>query len=256
MALLQPSYGQAGAPITTATLPGSDSQGNGTGGGGLLKGDPNSLTNPQFNFSTLPALSLSDPQGAGVSFVRAVNAQAANPIQQANALSPTNLLPGQRNFSDQTQNEITEFGNNASNAGQNLIDTMNGTEGAAAPISNTIGHQASTNQALGMASNPDLAAALSRTANNRFQNTLQGMKANLAFQAPTYQSQQQAQYGQYLAANEQNKNQNYQQQVAYQTQQQQLFQQWQQAQDNAKNGAISSILGGLGTVAGAAIGAL
>lgn len=177
-------------------------------------------------------------------------------FQQNNALSPTNLLPGQRNFSDETQNEISQFGTNAANAGQNLVNTANGTAQNGQMIQDRAAQQGNENTALGMASNPDLSAALSRTSNNNFQNTLSKMKSNLAFQAPTYQSQQQAQYGQYLAANEQNKNSNYQQQVAYQTQQQQLYQQWQQAQQSASTSAIGSIFGALGTIAGGIGGAL
>src|SRR6478736_7616306 len=246
MGLLAPSYGQQGQPVTKPNL--TLYSNDGSGGNGLLKaGDtpaPQGTANP-FN----------DPSGFNNYINNLKSSQEG--FLNANKLGPDNLLPGQRNFSDQTQKEISDYGDRAGHAAEDYVTNgMAGANEAQGLLDDAARERSRQATAMGGPQDPALNEALTRSSNNNFQNTLSKMKSSLNFQAPMYQAGKQAQYSNYLAQNEQNKNANFQQQVAYQNQQKQLFQQWQQAQDQASQGVLGAIMGGLGTVAGAVAGSV
>jgi hypothetical protein len=252
MALLEPQYGQSGTPITDPNRPKlklASDNGSGVGTGLLNPGTTNTSD------VAVPTDFLSHPEHIAP-FIESAKSQQDS-FLAANAIGPDNLLPGQRRFSDETQKQISDFGARAETAGRDYV--ANGMEGMgdAQGMLDGAGHDRAREQtAMGGAQDPALGEALQRSSNDKFKNTLSKMKSSLEFQAPVYQAQKQAQHAQYLGQNEQNKNANFQQQVAYQFQQKQLFQQWKQAQENASTGAIGAILGGIGTVAGAVGGAI
>lgn len=167
-------------------------------------------------------------------------------------LSPTNLLPGQRILDDQTQKLINDQLIQATGGGP-LNSWLKGTDQSGFNNEAT-GRQFASS--LGEGTDDAFSQALARNNSAAIANSMEGLKGNLEFQATQNQAAQMSQISGELQMNEQLKNQNYQQQYQYMLQRQQMDNQAIIAAAQGRASALNGILGGIGTVAGAAIAAL
>jgi hypothetical protein len=170
---------------------------------------------------------------------------ANNNFANTNTLSPTNLLPGQHTLDSGSQQQISNQLNQFASPEDMTAQYTNGMGNAQGFLSG--GNISSLGGGAGAQSQ-----ALQARGQQMFQQGLGNMKQNIALQSPTNLSNYYSKVGANLAANEQLKNANYQQQVQYMQQLRATNNAYNQALNQGSLGVLGSIIGGIGAAAGVA----
>ena len=168
-------------------------------------------------------------------------------------LGPNNLLEGQKTLDADTVNRLNnqtstainhpeqerQFVNSANAATQNLVPGAG--QIASSPINSSV---------------PGLAGALAERAQRQYGDSMQSAKTLSDIESPYQQFSRLSQLSKQQNTYSNLQLKNYREQLQYVAQQRQAYNEWARAKEQAQSSFLGSLLGGLGTVAGATIGAI
>lgn len=167
-------------------------------------------------------------------------------------LGPNNLLEGQKSLDQDTLNRLNTQTTTAINHPEQdrqfldsgVANTQKLVPGAGQIASSPIN-----------SSVPGLAEALAGRAQRQYGDNIQSAKTLSDIESPYQQFGRLSQLSKQQNAYSNLQIKNYKEQLQYVAQQRQAFNEWARAKEQAQNSFLGSLLGGLGTVAGAAIAA-